>query len=87
MQVQRNGEWLSAMIGEECAMMSIETGNYLTLSRVATRIWELIEQPTTVSALCARLTEEFDVSADHCRTEVDQFLAELKDCQAITLSS
>ena len=75
------------MIGEESAMMSIETGNYLTLSRVGTRIWELIEQPTTISALCAQLTGEFDVTAEHCRTEVDQFLADLRDCQAITLSA
>jgi hypothetical protein len=87
MQIQRKGEWLSAAIGEETAMMSIETGNYLTLSRVATRIWELIEQPTAVSELCARLTEEFDVTAEDCRTEVDQFLAELRECQAITLSA
>jgi hypothetical protein len=86
MQVQRKGEWLSARIGEECAMMSVETGNYLTLSRVATRIWELIEQPMTVPALCDRLTEEFDVTAEHCRAEVDQFLADLKDCNAITLT-
>ena len=87
MQIQRKGEWLSAAIGEETAMMSIETGNYLTLSRVATRIWELIEQPTAVSELCARLTEEFDVTAEDCQTEVDQFLAELRECQAITLSA
>jgi hypothetical protein len=87
LQIQRKGEWLSATIGEESAMMSIETGNYLTLSRVGTRIWELIEQPTTVSALCARLTEEFDVTAEHCRAEVDQFLTDLRDCQAITLSA
>jgi hypothetical protein len=86
MKVQRNGEWLSAMMGEECAMMSIDSGNYVTLSRVGTRIWELLEPPTTVSALCERLVDEFEVPAPVCRAEVDAFLAELARHQAVTLS-
>jgi len=83
MQVQRKGEWLSATLGTECVMMSIETGNFVTLSRVGTRIWELIEPPISVSALCARLTDEFDITDEVCGAEVDTFLAELEDCRAI----
>jgi len=86
MQVQRNGKWLSAMVGTECVMMSIETGNYVTLSRVGTRIWELIETPTAVSDLCAKLLEEFNVTPEICDAEVATFLAELAACRAITLS-
>lgn len=86
MQVQQNGKWLSADMGGERAMMSIETGAYVTLSRVGARIWELIEQPAAVEAICARLTEEFDVPADLCRAEVDAFLAVLEGYGAITVS-
>lgn len=84
--IRRNGEWLSAMMGEECAMMSIETGSYVTLSRVGARIWELIERPTELTALCIRLTEEYDVPAELCRAEVDVFLGEMADCRAVILS-
>jgi hypothetical protein len=73
-------------MGEESAFMSIETGNYVTLSRVGTRIWELIEQPLTVAALCARLADEFDVSPAVCATEVDAFLNNLVKCRAVSLS-
>ena len=86
MQVARNGQWLSAKLGEECVLMSTETGNYLTLSRVGARIWELIEPATDVSELCTRLIEEFDVSPEICQAEVDSFLANLVKCRAVTLS-
>lgn len=86
MQVQRQGEWLTATIGSECVMMSLDTGNYVSLSRVGTRIWELIGQPTTVEALCEQLTVEFDVSIETCKAEVEIFLAELVEHRAATLS-
>jgi hypothetical protein len=86
MQVKRNGEWLSAMIGEECAIMSVENGSYVAISRVGARIWELIEPPIAVSDLCAKLQDEFDVTAEVCRAEVDAFLGEMQACHAIVLS-
>jgi hypothetical protein len=86
MTVQRNGEWLSAMMGDECAMMSIENGNYVTLSRVGSRIWELIEPPIALPVLCSRLRDEFDVPAELCQAEVQAFLSELQSHRAVTLS-
>ena len=86
MRVARNGQWLSAMLGEECVMMSTETGNYLTLSRVGARIWELIAPGIDATSLCTRLIQEFDVSPEICQVEVDAFLANLVKCRAVTLS-
>jgi hypothetical protein len=85
MQVQRQGEWLSAMVGSECVMMSTESGNYISLSRVGARIWELIAQPTSLAALCDQLVLEFDVPPDVCRAEVEAFLDELVKQHAATL--
>lgn len=87
MQAQRRGQWLTATIGTECVMMSVERGSYLSLSRVGTRIWELIEQPITVPDLCDRLGEEFDVPPETCRAEVDVFLADLEKHGAVALQS
>jgi len=85
MQISRNGDWLSADTGEERVMMSVQSGNYVTLSRVGARIWELLEKPTDVTAVCARLTEEFDVTADMCRADVDVFLREMETAKAIVM--
>jgi len=77
MMVRRQGDWLTAKVGDELVMMSAEKGNYVGLSKVGSRIWELIETPQNIGAICAQLQNEFDVTADVCRAEVETFLNEL----------
>ncbi len=45
MMVRKQGDWLAAKVGDELVMMSAEKGNYIGLSEVGARIWELIETP------------------------------------------
>jgi hypothetical protein len=87
MTVRKQGDWLAAKVGDELVMMSAETGNYVGLTEVGARIWELLETPQDVSALCSNLLEEFDVTAETCRAEVDAFLNELTKYGAIALDS
>jgi len=76
--VSRGGDLLQAQVGEELVMMSIDAGAYFGLAEVGKRIWELIERPTTVADLCARLTDEYDVPREICETETLSFLRELQ---------
>jgi hypothetical protein len=85
MIVCKQGDWLAAKVGDELVMMSAEKGNYIGLSEVGARIWELIESPQDVDAICARLQDEFDVPAEICRTDVETFLNELIQHGAIAL--
>ena len=75
--ISRYGDWLSARVGDELMMMSAERGVYLGLNEVGARIWELLETPRSREALYAALQVEFEVDAETCRTEVDDFLQEL----------
>ena len=86
MMVRKQGDWLAAKVGDELVMMSAEKGNYIGLSEVGARIWELIETPQEVDALCARLQDEYDdVTPEVCRAEVESFLNELVKHGAIAL--
>ena len=85
MMVRKQGDWLAAKIGDELVMMSAEKGNYLGLSEVGARIWELVETAQTIGDLCAQLVTEFDVTSDVCGTEVETFLRELETHGAIVL--
>ena len=85
MMVRRDGDWLSATVGEELVMMSPETGNYLGLTEVGRRIWELIEEPRDHAEICAQLEREFEVTPEICRAEVEEFLAELARQGAVAL--
>jgi len=83
MMVRRQGDWLTAKVGDELVMMSAEKGNYIGLSEVGSRIWELVETPQTIDAVCTQLQNEFDVTPDVCRAEVETFLNELAKHGAI----
>lgn len=85
MMIRKQGDWLAAKVGDELVMMSAEKGNYIGLSEVGARIWELIETPQGVDAVCAQLLDEFEVEPEVCRAEVDSFLDDLVTHGAITL--
>lgn len=85
MVVRKQGHWLAAKVGDELVMMSAEKGNYIGLSEVGARIWELIETPQDIDAVCAQLQTEYDVTPEACRAEVETFLNELVKHGAIAL--
>ncbi len=85
MLIRKRGDWLAAKVGDELVMMSAEKGNYIGLSEVGARIWELIESPQDLDAVCAKLENEFEVTPEVCRAEVETFLSELVSHGAITL--
>jgi hypothetical protein len=76
---------MTARIGEELVMMSVEKGNYVGLSDVGRRIWELIKTPQDIEAICAQLLEEFDVAPAACKADVETFLKVLERHGAIAL--
>ena len=77
MMIRKQGDWLAAKVGDELVMMSAGKGKYIGLSEIGARIWELIETPQDVDAVCARLQDEYDVAAEPCHAEVEAFLNEL----------
>ena len=76
-KITRHPDILSAEIGGEAVMMSIEKGAYFGLNPVATRIWDLIEQPRTVAELIVSITDEYDVPAEQCQADVQGFVADM----------
>lgn len=76
--VCQSQDQVASEVDGEVVMMSIEKGNYYGLNPVGSRIWQLIETPVSVSALCDQLSEEFEVDRDTCQSEVLALLAELE---------
>ena len=76
-KVTRHPDMLSAEIGGEAVMMSIEKGAYFGLNPIATRIWDLIEQPCTVADLIKTIGEEYEVTDEQCTADVQEFVADM----------
>lgn len=74
--VRRPGLHAVEMDGE-LVMMGHEQGEYYGLKDVAASLWEHLAEPHTTEELCARVADEYDVTADACRADVVAFLDEL----------
>ena len=75
--VVRNEQIPSAVIDEEVALMSIETGKYYAVNSVASDIWRILEKPSSVDELITSLTSEYDVDNETCTAQVIPFLEKL----------
>ncbi len=76
-KISRHCDILSAEIGGEAIMMSIEKGAYFGLNPVATRIWDLLEQPKNIAELIQTITDEYEVSAEQAAEDVQGFVADM----------
>lgn len=57
---------------------------YLGLDEVGQRIWDLLAEPRTVDDLVSVLTDEYDVAADRCRSDVTAFVDALAGHHLVT---
>jgi hypothetical protein len=61
----------------EAVLLDLASGRYYGLNAVATRVWMLLDGGTTVEAVVAAVTAEFDAAAEEIARDVDELLAEL----------
>lgn len=75
--LQRSKDMLGSVVDDSVLLLNARTGQYHGLNPVASRIWDLLEQPTSEDAIVATLLAEYDISAGDCRAEVTTFLKQL----------
>ena len=75
--LSRRSGLMTADMNGSAVMMDIMTGKYYNLGEIGGRIWALLEEPMTLSALIKKLTDEYDVSAERCRADMLPFLEKL----------
>ena len=76
-KIIRSEDFITSTVENELVMMSLEKGIYYGLDAIGSQIWENIEQPITVNALCQRLTTQFEVDVAQCQADVLAFVNEL----------
>jgi hypothetical protein len=69
---------VSTSLDDEAVILGADAGQYFGLSDVGARIWELVQQPTRVSAICATICAEYDVAPEQCERDVLELLRDLR---------
>lgn len=75
--IKRSETIVSSELTDETVMMNVEKGSYYGLDDIETKLWQIIETSTSVSALCDSLLPNYDVSREQGETDVLTFLNEL----------
>lgn len=77
-KVVRSPEQVSGDLDGKVVLLSIENGEYYNMNEVGSRIWSLLEKPTTVAGLIDTLVTEFEVTREQCEREALAFLEQLR---------
>lgn len=83
--VTRSVDQVSCDLGGETVLMCIESGMYYAMDFIASRIWALLEQPTSVATLCTQLRQEYNVELAQCEHDVLPFLQQLAAYNLLTV--
>lgn len=70
---------VSTSLGDEAVILGAEAGHYFGLNAVGARVWELVQSPIRVAEICARLCDEYEVTADECEQDVLALLTQLRE--------
>jgi hypothetical protein len=69
-----------APIDDDNAMLlNAVKGGYFRLNAVGCRVWELLDTPMTVAALCEAVAAAFDTRPAECEDDVIAFVVALAD--------
>ncbi|WP_271078523.1 PqqD family protein [Aurantiacibacter sp. MUD61] len=69
--------FVESNVDDTLILMHLEDSKFLTLEKSARRIWELLDENPTVSEICDKLTDEFNVEGSTCRDQTSEFLESL----------
>lgn len=78
-------EQVSCDLAGEAAILDLKSGVYYGLDAVGARIWELIQQPKSVSEVHAALLEEYEVESARLETDLLKILQDLADNKLIDI--
>lgn len=81
--VSKNEEIDDTDLDGEKVMMNLDKGQYFMMNEVGSRIWELIEENTSIVNIIETLTNEYEVDEETCENTVMEFLGRLKDAELI----
>jgi hypothetical protein len=85
--VVRNDTCMTAPLEEGLVVVSLASNAYIALDDIGRRVWELLQTPARVDALCAQLGYEFDGAPEQIMADMLPFLAELERAGLLHVAS
>lgn len=86
--IARSPQLLStALANGDLALLSLSNEKYFSANPLGRRVWELLESPRTPAQLQSLIVAEYDVTAEQCKADLEQFLDQMIDAKLLTILS
>ena len=72
-------------VGGEAVLLNLTSERYFGLDAVGTRVWQLIEQGTSLADIAARIGDEFDAPLAVIASDLDILLGKLVEAGLIAI--
>lgn len=76
---------ISTEVDGETVILDVDSGRYVGLDAIGTRIWRLLENEISLQNLLDSLAAEYDVERQQCIQDVQEFLEELSRSSLIVV--
>jgi hypothetical protein len=76
---------LFQQIDQEMVLLDLESGEYYGLNEVGARIWTLLLEGKSLAQVLDTMVEEFEVTPEHLRGDIQRFLILMRDRGLIEL--
>ena len=76
--IVKNSAHVSTNLGDEVVILDMQSEEYFSLDGVGTRIWEMIETPTTVREILAAILKAYDVEPARAENDLLAVLSEMQ---------
>jgi Coenzyme PQQ synthesis protein D (PqqD) len=78
---------VSTDLGDEIAILNLDSGVYSGLSDVGACVWNLIDEPKTVAQIHESILSQYEVTSETLFNDLTAFLNQLADAGLICLSN
>jgi hypothetical protein len=86
MLIARTGTLIEAGVDDELFVLDVDGGHCFGFNTTATEIWQLLETPKTLGALCDALIQTRDVDRATCLIETSALINMLADDELVALT-
>lgn len=84
--IQRTEQQVSTEIDGETVLLQFSSGKYFSLNPVGNFVWNLLEEPRTVTSICEELVQEYEVDVAQCQPDVLALLGELCAADLVSIA-
>ena len=74
-------------LGGETVLLNLANESYFGLDEVGTRVWQVLGETQSANDVVTRLVDEYDVTVDQLRQDVERLITELADAGLVSVGA